>query len=101
MCKTVCMVILINPFLVPPAKIDDAIAMWEKARDFLSSQPGYISTALHRARDEQAQFLLINVARWESEDAFYSASKRMREEAGLQPVEGVTSAPALYSIIRV
>lgn len=38
-------VILINAFEVPAADADAFIAAWEKARDHLRSQPGYLHTA--------------------------------------------------------
>ncbi|MEM7378776.1 MAG: antibiotic biosynthesis monooxygenase family protein [Pseudomonadota bacterium] len=93
-------VTLINVFEVPIGKLDASIAMWEQARDFLRQQPGYLSTALHRALLDDARFRLINVARWESAAAFMAASKRMRAEAGLRPIDGLQSSPALYTVIR-
>ncbi len=93
-------VTLINPFEVAEGKVEQAIAMWEQARDFLKTQPGYVSTALHRAVGEGAQFQLINVAQWESVAAFRAAAAKLRTEAGLQPIEGVRGAPFLYTVIR-
>ena len=40
-------VILINAFEVPAADADAFVTAWQKARDYLRSQPGYIDTALH------------------------------------------------------
>jgi heme-degrading monooxygenase HmoA len=40
--------VLINAFEVPPEEAEQFIAAWEKTRDYLKSQPGYIDTALHR-----------------------------------------------------
>ena len=39
-------VVLINTFTVPVTAVDEAIEMWEMARDFLKDQPGYVSTKL-------------------------------------------------------
>jgi hypothetical protein len=41
--------VLINAFEVPVAEAERFIAAWEKARDYLMSQPGYVDTALHQA----------------------------------------------------
>jgi len=93
-------VILINPFTVPVGKVDEAIKAWEAGRDFLSQQPGYISTKLHQSLTTEAQYQLINVAEWESPEAFRAATTAMRENAKFPPVEGVKAAPALYHVVR-
>lgn len=93
-------VTLINTFEVPPGQLEQAIAAWEKARDFLSREPGYISTALHRSMHPNARFALINVARWDSVEAFHKARQRMREAGVFPRVEGLTYTPGLYRVIR-
>lgn len=93
-------VILINPFTVPSNTLDATIAMWEQARDFLQTQPGYVSTALHQSLTEDAQYRLINVAEWESAEAYMAATRRMRTEANLPRIEGVLPNPDLYTVIR-
>jgi len=93
-------VVLINTFTVPAEAIDDAIAMWEMGRDFLMTQHGYISTKLHRSLSVDARYLLINVAEWESAEAFEAATTLMRQEAILPRIEGVIPGPQLYTVIR-
>lgn len=93
-------VVLINAFTVPSEKLDETIAMWEQARDFLQEQPGYISTALHQSVSPIARYRLINVAQWESVEAFKAATEKMRTEADLPRVEGVVAHPDLYTIVR-
>lgn len=93
-------VTLINPFTVPADKLDSAIEMWEQARDFLAQQPGYISTALHQSVAPDASFRLINIAKWESSEAFRNATNKMRSEADLPRIQGVVGGPALYTVIR-
>ena len=44
-------VVLINTFEVPQGKEAEALASWQKARDFLKTQPGYIATRLHQNID--------------------------------------------------
>ena len=91
--------ILINPFVVPAGSEDDAIAMWMQARDFLQTQPGYISTKLHRSLSPDATFALINVAEWESMEAFQAATTAMRQSGTIPRIEGVNGDPQLYSVI--
>lgn len=55
-------VTLISVFEVPAGKLDETVAMWERARDFLQTRPGYISTALHHSILPNARFQLVNIA---------------------------------------
>ena len=92
-------VILINPFVVPAGSEDDAIAMWMLARDFLATQPGYISTRLHRSLSPDATYVLINVAEWETMEAFQAATTAMRASGSIPRIEGVVGDPQLYNVI--
>ena len=91
---------LINPFVVPEAKLDETIDMWLQARDFLQMQPGYISTELHQSVAPDATFRLINVAKWESPETFKAATAKMNAEAGLPRIEGLVPNPALYTVAK-
>ena len=92
-------VILINPFVVPAGSEDEAIAMWMQARDFLQTQPGYISTKLHQSLSVGATFALINVAEWESMETFRAATTAMRQSVSIPRIEGVNGDPQLYSVV--
>lgn len=63
-------VVLINAFEVPAAEDDAFVRGWERARDFLRTQAGYLSSQLHRSISPAADFRFVNVALWESEEAF-------------------------------
>ncbi len=81
-------VILINPFKVPENKLEESIKNWESHRDFMQKQSDYVSTKLHQALQDQsflgeATYQRINVAVWESQEAFNSAAKKMRTELGV------------------
>jgi heme-degrading monooxygenase HmoA len=93
-------VILINPFVVPSGKLDETILMWEKARDYLQKQPGYISTELHQSVLDDAHYRLINVAKWSNTKMYQTATKKMRAEAGMPRIIGVKAEPNLYNVIR-
>jgi heme-degrading monooxygenase HmoA len=56
-------VVLINAFEVPAGDADTFIAAWEKTRDYLRTQPGYVDTALHRTVTPRAEFAFVNIAR--------------------------------------
>ncbi|MEP3277211.1 MAG: antibiotic biosynthesis monooxygenase family protein [Stappiaceae bacterium] len=92
-------VTLINVFEVPKGALDAAIEAWTRGRDFLQTQPGYVSTALHKSIAPDAKFALVNIAIWESPDAFKAASAAMHA-AGLAPkIDGLSFTPGLYTII--
>tara|TARA_B100000700_G_scaffold318797_1_gene412697 strand:+ start:351 stop:695 length:345 start_codon:yes stop_codon:yes gene_type:complete len=98
-------IVLINPFIVPEGKLEESIKYWESHRDFLKTQPGYISTKLHRSLETQsflgeAKYKLINVAEWESQDAFNSAVQKMQLALNTERVEGLVGQPALYEVVR-
>lgn len=93
-------VTLINTFEVPAGRLEESIRYWEAARDFLTRQPGYVSTRLHQAIAPDARFTLVNVAVWESPAAFTAAMQRLQQELRVPPPEGLRFTPGLYRVIR-
>ncbi len=91
-------VTLINVFEVPEGALDETIKMWTKGRDFLQTQPGYVSTALHKSITPDAKFALINIAIWKSAEHFKAASKAMQANDAAPKIEGLTFTPALYTV---
>jgi heme oxygenase (mycobilin-producing) len=69
-------VVLINAFEVPSGEDQSFLAGWEQAHDFLLGQPGYRSSQLHKSTESSADFRYVNVAVWDSEDAFRAATSR-------------------------
>jgi heme oxygenase (mycobilin-producing) len=93
-------VVLINSFEVPAGDAEQFIAGWEKARDYLQTQPGYIDTVLHQAMAPDAEFEFVNVAHWQNAEAFTAAilSPGMGEAAA--GLANYRSHPALYLPVR-
>jgi heme-degrading monooxygenase HmoA len=95
------MVVLINPFEVPAETSDEEfLAGWERAAAYLQAQPGFVGTVLHRALSpDDAPFRFVNVAEWESPQAFAAAvtSDGFRRLARNSPSPG---HPALYTVVR-
>ena len=52
-------VVLINAFEVPAAQDEVFLAAWDRARAFLSTQQGYLSTRLHRSLSPSADFRFV------------------------------------------
>ena len=93
-------VVLINTFEVPQGKEAEALAAWQKARDFLKTQPGYISTRLHQNIDPNVKYHLVNVARWRSAEDFKAAAAKMNQALPNNKPEGVTASPGLFKVIE-
>jgi heme-degrading monooxygenase HmoA len=89
--------VLINPFEVADAVADDQfLAGWQRAAEYMRSQPGFVGTRLHRATSPDAKFRFVNVAEWQSPVAFRAAvtSEEFRRIAG----NGPAGFPALYEV---
>lgn len=93
-------VTLINVFEVPEGQLDQTIAFWERARDFLKDQPGFLDTHLHQSLSAQARFQLVNVARWQSPAAFKAAIGKMQASDEGPGPDGTVFHAALYQVIR-
>jgi len=93
-------VVLVNPFVVPDGRLEETVTYWERARAFLAEQPGYVSTRLHQSLRPDATYRLVNVAVWESPEAFQSAMRAMQAEVGPPTIAALETDPALYTVIR-
>jgi len=93
-------VVLINPFEVPQGKEAETLAAWQKSRDFLKTQPGYISTRLHQNIDPNGKYHFVNVARWRSAEEFKAATAKMHQALPDNKPEGVTASPGLFKVIE-
>jgi heme oxygenase (mycobilin-producing) len=90
-------VILINAFEVPQGKDDAFLDGWGRQREFLSAQPGYLSSRLHRSLLPEADFRFVNVAFWESQQAFRDATSQPEFRAAPVPFRFHAS---LYEVVR-
>ena len=91
-------VTLINPFEVSQGTDDNFLAAWERAAEYMRRQPGFVSSRLHRALRPDARFRFINVAEWESPQAFQAAamSDGFRKLGAAAPA----NYPALYQVVK-
>jgi heme-degrading monooxygenase HmoA len=87
-------VVLINPFEVPEAADERFLAGWDRAREVLASQQGYLGTRLHRSL-APADLRFVNVARWSSPLMFSRALARPEFRAASDKV-AFPAHPALY-----
>jgi heme-degrading monooxygenase HmoA len=93
-------VVLINAFEVPADQAERFIAAWEASRDFPQTQPGYIETALHQALAPDAEFLFVNIARWQSAEEFTVAIRGPGFRESAAGLVGYRPHPGLYQVVR-
>ena len=92
---------VINPFEVPQGREDEALSMWEAFAEYFRKQPGYISTKLHKAINPDAKFHLVNIAEWESVEAFQAAlSNPELQNIAKDLPSDIPHYPGLYEVIR-
>jgi quinol monooxygenase YgiN len=93
-------IILINRFNVKPEETDQFLKAWEKDATYFKSQPGFISTQLHRGIGGSGVF--VNYAVWESTALFKKALGNIdiQELLSDYPASAVVS-PHLFKKIAV
>jgi len=94
-------VTVINPFELPQGREDEALSMWDTLAEYFRKQPGYISTTLHKALSPDTKFHLINIAKWESAEAFQAAlsNPELQNIANELPND-IPHYPGLYEVAR-
>ena len=93
-------VILINTFVVPPEDADKLLVAWTGDAWLMKSQPGFISTQLHRGIAGSGVFL--NYAVWQSVAHFRAAFNNFEFQARLGDYpESATVSPHLFSRVEV
>lgn len=93
-------VILLNLFTVGEGDIPALMAAWEKDANWMKTQPGFISTQLHRAIGGSCMFM--NYAVWESVDHFRAAFTHPDFIRALDAYpSSVIATPHLFSKVAV
>lgn len=97
-------VTLINVFEVPAEHVDAFVDGWRRRAELMSSKPGCLGTTLHRAVSPRARFQFVNVARWESHEAFQAATadpefRRRAAAVTTDPRAPVSANPDLYRVV--
>lgn len=93
-------VILINSFTVAPEEADALLAAWGQDAAFMKTQPGFISTQLHRGIAGSSAFL--NSAVWESAAHFRAAfgQKAFHDALAKYPASTVAT-PHLFRKVSI
>lgn len=93
-------IVLINTFVVPTHMEDAFLQWWRLSRMFFSAQPGFVSAKLHRSLDQKERYRFINVAEWESSDAYGQALSSMWSAVPRPTIPGLEWHPALYEVVE-
>jgi heme-degrading monooxygenase HmoA len=93
-------VILINKFNVKPEEVDQLLRAWAADAEYFKSQPGFISTQLHRGIAGSS--VLVNYAVWESTELYKRAFKNHEFQPNLEryPLSTVAS-PHIFKKVAV
>jgi quinol monooxygenase YgiN len=81
-------VVFINKFTVNPADIDQFLEAWKSDALYFKSQPGLISTQLHRGIGGSGTY--VNYAIWESTTALRKATSNVDMQERLSKYPGST-----------
>ncbi|BAZ25988.1 Heme-degrading monooxygenase HmoB [Kalymmatonema gypsitolerans NIES-4073] len=91
-------VVLINTFSIPKGTEEDFVKMWTEALEFIKNEPGFIDAKLHRSLDSDARFQFINVAHWESQEAWKAAFSKLALQEEIVKQLPFEQNPALYRV---
>lgn len=89
-------VALINMFEVSNGMENEFVEWWKNCSEALKQEPGFIDARLHRNLRPDAHFQFINVAHWETEEAFVEARTRNKDVLRANPAW--KGNPALYEV---
>jgi heme-degrading monooxygenase HmoA len=94
-------VTLINVFEVPADQVDAVVANWRKRAEIMSTMPGFRDYQLHRAISADARFQLVNIAHWDSREAWQAATSSPEFRAQISALgdnPNFAANPALYQV---
>ena len=93
-------VVLINQFNVTPDEAARLVEVWADDAAFMKTQPGFISTQLHRGTAGSTTFM--NVAVWETAKALGTAfrSPEFQERVAHYP-DSTVAAPHVFQRLAV
>lgn len=93
-------IVFFNTFHVAPEDVDAFMEAWRADGEYMKEQPGYISTQLHRGIAGSTTF--INVAEWESVEAFRAAASSPEFQASLSRYpQSAVASPHVFTRVAV
>ncbi len=93
-------IVFFNTFHVDPEDVDTFLEAWTADGEFMKKQPGYVSTQLHRGISGSTTF--INVAVWNSVEAFRNAASSPEFQASLSRYpDSAVASPHIFTKVAV
>ena len=94
-------VTFINVFEIARDDLEAFTSGWRRLGGIMASAPGFRGAQLHEAISGETRFQLVNVARWDSEQAWRDAAANPEMQAaardiGADPVLRAVHNPGLY-----
>ncbi|MFD2420469.1 antibiotic biosynthesis monooxygenase family protein [Amycolatopsis pigmentata] len=97
--------VLINLFSMPAEMVDKFVADWERSTMASRDAKGFRGTRLHRSLDPDAEYPVVNIARWDSVEDWQAAIEKFFSEPREDHVGGgwssLTPHPNLYTVVHV
>ncbi|MGE5762650.1 MAG: antibiotic biosynthesis monooxygenase family protein [Mycobacterium leprae] len=93
---------LINVFEVPAQQVGTFVEQWRARAEIMTSAPGFRDARLHQALSPNARFQFVNVAHWDSREAWEAAQANPEFRARIDALEAevrVGANPALYRVV--
>ena len=93
-------VVLINTFVVPIAMEEPFLNWWRLLKPTFAAHPGFVSAKLHRSLDQNERYRFINIAEWESTEAYRRALTSLWSSVPKPTIAGMEWHPALYEVVE-
>lgn len=94
------MVRFINLFEVPAGEEEAVLEFWRGINAYMVAKPGYLGHQLHRSLADDATYRFVNVAEWESAQAWEDAHDEGMWALVKKGTAKYTNVPALYDVIH-
>lgn len=86
---------------VDAADSDLFLEAWRRANAHLGGQPGLVSSTLHQAASAAPRFRFVNVADWETGDAFRAATQSQGFQVASGDLAAYSVSAAVYQKVDV
>ena len=88
---------LINAFTVPVDETEEFLRRWKNTAAIMAGQPGFVRARMYRSVADDAELRFVNVAEWESRQAFEQVTANPDFRTATQRV---LAAPDLHIVPR-
>jgi heme-degrading monooxygenase HmoA len=95
------MITFINCFTVQAGREEEFLPLWQEVNTYMAAKPGFVDHRLHRSLDPAATYRFVNLAHWESTDAWQQAhDEGFRALVQRAEWQDFPSLPGLYEPVH-